>query len=50
MDAAEFQIRPLKVGEENMELGEAGTHRDFHVVGALIILFVKHLKVVPLRG
>ena len=27
--------------------GTANTHRDFHVVGALVVLLVQHLEVVP---
>lgn len=29
---------------------DKGTHCDLHVVSALIVLLVKHLKVVPERG
>lgn len=30
--------------------GDEITYRDLHVIGALIILFVQHLKVVPEGG
>ena len=30
--------------------GTASTHRDFHVVGALVVLLVQHLEVVAAGG
>lgn len=42
--------RVQETREEEWLRADSGTHRDFHMISALVILLVQHLKVVPAGG